>query len=104
MLMSCLRRCRRQPANTFMTAITHRYQSDFARRYFADGEAKGKAEGKALAVLAVLQARGVEVGAVDRDQIIGCTHQDQLDSWVLRAANATTIHDVLDEAAEFITL
>ena len=78
----------------------HRYQSDFARRYFAEGgamgEAKGKAEGKALAVLAVLQARGVDVGVVDRDQIIGCEDHDLLDSWVLRAATATTIHNVLD--------
>jgi hypothetical protein len=99
-VLTALPAAAREYLEAFMTAITHRYQSDFARRYFAEGEAKGeakgKAEAKAEAVLAVLQARGVEVGGVDRDQIIGCEDHDQLDSWLLRAATATTIYQVLD--------
>src|SRR5262250_2877202 len=41
------------------TAIrrTYGYQSDFARRYYADG----KVDAKTMAVLAVLDARGIEV-------------------------------------------
>jgi hypothetical protein len=95
-VLAALPAAAREYLEAFMTAITHRYQSDFARRYFADGEAQGVAKGKAAAVLAVLQARGIEVGGADRETIIGCENHDQLDSWVLRAATATVIQDVLD--------
>jgi hypothetical protein len=45
---------------------TYPYQSDFAKRYVAQGRDEGRAEGKALAVLAVLAARGVKVSAALR--------------------------------------
>jgi hypothetical protein len=101
-VLTALPAAAREYLEAFMIALTHGYQSDFARRFFADGEAKGEAKGvakgKAAAVLAVLQARGVEVGGADRAQIIGCEDHEQLDSWVLQAATATTIHDVLDRS------
>jgi flagellar biosynthesis/type III secretory pathway protein FliH len=84
------------------TAIRARYgyQSDFARRYYAEGEAKGKAEGEAKgeakAVLAFLDARGIEVPDPVREDIIGCTDLDQLDTWIRRAATATKVQELFD--------
>src|SRR5262249_36233490 len=85
------------------------YQSDFARRYYdageaegeakgkAEGEAKGKAEGEARAVLAVLDARGIEVPDPVREDITGCTDLDQLDTWIRRAVTADKVQDLFDE-------
>jgi hypothetical protein len=91
-----------------MTTTTHGYQSDFARRYYdageaegeargkAEGEAKGKAEGEARAVLAVLDARGIEVPDPVREDITSCTDLDQLDTWIRRAATAAKVQDLFD--------
>ncbi len=81
-----------------MTTTPHRFESDFARRYFSAGEAEGKAEGKAEgraeAVLAVLATRGIEVTDADRDQIVATTDLAQLDDWIRRAVTATSIDDL----------
>jgi hypothetical protein len=95
-----------------LTTTTYEYQSDFARRYFnkgrtegraegeaegrAEGEARGRAEGEASAVLAVLDARGVEVPDDVRADIAGCTDLGQLDTWVRRAATANKVHELFD--------
>jgi hypothetical protein len=73
-----------------MTTTPYRYQSDFARRYFDQGEAKGEAK----AVLAVLGARGIEVTDEVRERISRCTDLGQLETWIRRAATATTIDDL----------
>lgn len=89
-----------------MTTTTHRYQSDFARRYFsageaqgeAQGEARGKAEGKAQgeadAVLVILDARGIDVPEPIRAEIAGCTDLDRLGGWIRQAATAHKIEDL----------
>jgi hypothetical protein len=86
-----------------MTATSHRYESDFARRYFSQGEAQGKAEGKAegeaKAVLAVLDARGVDVPDDVRARVMACTDLEQLDAWIRRAAGATKIQDLDDDSS-----
>ena len=73
-----------------------RYQSEFARRFFSQGEAEGEARGKAEALLAFLDARNVHVPDDIRADIAACTDIDQLDEWIRRAATADKIQDVLD--------
>jgi hypothetical protein len=68
------------------------YQSEFARRYYAEGEASGEAK----AVLAVLDARGIEVPDHIREDITACTDLDQLDTWVRRAVTANKVQDLFD--------
>jgi hypothetical protein len=80
----------------FMTTATHRYQSDFARRYFSQGEAEGEAKGEAKALLAILDARGIHVPDDIRADIAACTDIAQLESWIRRAAIADKIQDVVD--------
>ncbi|MGI9004491.1 MAG: hypothetical protein ACR2GH_23045, partial [Pseudonocardia sp.] len=59
-------------------------------------EAAGKAEGEARAVLAVLDARGIDVPPDARARIAECSDLDQLDVWVRRAVTAETVHDLFD--------
>ncbi|MEV4511917.1 hypothetical protein AB0K00_23475 [Dactylosporangium sp. NPDC049525] len=74
-----------------MTTTGHRYQSEYARRYFSAGEAK--------AVLMVLDSRGVAVSDEHRTLITGCTEQAQLETWLRRAGIAEKIQDLGDEFA-----
>jgi uncharacterized protein (DUF2126 family) len=69
-----------------MTITGHRYRSEFARRYFSQGEVK--------ALLGVLEARGIEVPDDVRARIANCTDSDQLAAWIRRAANADKIEDL----------
>ena len=70
------------------------YRSDFARRHFAAGLAEGRAEGKAIALLAILEARGIEISDDSRAMIANTTDLDLLSEWIRRAAAAHTIEDV----------
>jgi hypothetical protein len=87
-----------------MTTAPHRYQSDFARRYFdrghteghTEGRTEGKAEGQAAAVLAILDARGIQMPDDVRADISDCTDLARLDAWIRRAATATTAADLFD--------
>jgi hypothetical protein len=85
-----------------MTTTSHRYTSDFARRYFsqgeavgeARGEARGQARGEAMAILAILDTRGIDVPDACRDEIAGCTDLDQLGVWIRQAVTAETVQDL----------
>ena len=83
-----------------MSTTTRRYASDFARRYFdqgrVEGKVEGKAEGKAEDVLAVLDARGIEVPADVRDTIAGCGDLQQLHTWIRRAGTVDKVHELFD--------
>lgn len=68
------------------------YQSEFARRYFSEGEARGEAQ----ALLAILEARAIEVPADVRADITACTDLATLDTWIRRAAIADKIQDLFD--------
>ncbi len=77
----------------------HEYVSDFARKYVAEGKAEGKAEGRlegeAIAVLRVLEARGIAVDETARQRILACTDQATLDQWLKRAVMAATAAEVV---------
>lgn len=79
----------------------YEYRSDFARTYFAQGEAKGReegrAEGEAKALLALLTARGLAVDAAARKRILDCIDVEQLERWIVRAATASSVREVLAE-------
>jgi predicted transposase YdaD len=85
-----------------MASGNYEYQSDFARRYVAQGKAEGKVEGRtegeaagrAHAILAVLAARRVDVPDDLRRRIGACTDVAQLDAWLVRAATAATAADL----------
>lgn len=59
-----------------------------------EGLEKGLANGRAAAVLAVLDARGIAVPEAERTRILSCHDLAQLDVWLRRAASATALADV----------
>ncbi|MES1240704.1 MAG: hypothetical protein ABUT39_03705 [Acidobacteriota bacterium] len=71
----------------------YEYQSDFARKYVA----QGRAEEGADAVLTVLRARGFVVSDSVRERILAQKDPERLRRWLEKAVVANSIAAVLDE-------
>lgn len=79
----------------------YEYQSDFAKKYVAQGRAegltKGQAEATASAVLTVLQARGLAVSDAVRERILSQKDLERLERWLKKAVVAPSAAAVLDD-------
>ena len=75
----------------------YEYQSDFARKYVAQGRAEGRAEEAARNLLTVLGARGIAVPDAVRERILAQKDPERLERWLEKAAVAASISAVLDE-------
>lgn len=62
-----------------------------------EGYRAGEARGEAKALLTVLRARGVEIPPDLEQRILGCSDVEVLESWLRRAATATTAAEVIRE-------
>lgn len=58
-------------------------------------EQRAEQRSRAQALLMILEARGVAVDDVSRRRILGCEDRDALQGWLVRAATATRVEDVL---------
>jgi hypothetical protein len=82
--------------------MTTKFRDTFVDRLLAEGRAEGRtegrtegrAEGEALSILRVLTARGFEVSAKVREQVLSCTDASQLETWTDRAATAASVEEV----------
>jgi hypothetical protein len=89
----------RAALEALMQSPEHReFQSEFARKYVSLGKAEGKAEGEARAVMAVLEERGISVGAEQRERILGCTDLVLLEGWIRRAVTVASVEDLFKES------
>jgi hypothetical protein len=75
----------------------YEYQSDFAKKYVAQGEAQGEAKGEARALLAALRVRGIPVPDVARERILAEKDPERLERWVERAIVAQSLAEVIDD-------
>jgi hypothetical protein len=95
----------------------YEYQSDFAKKYVAQGEAQGltqglsqglsqgltqgRAEGRAEEaarnLLTVLRVRGIAVPDAVRERILAQKDPERLERWLEKAAVAASVSAVLDE-------
>jgi hypothetical protein len=91
----------------------YEYQSDFAKKYVAQGRAEGLTEGlteglskgltagrteeAARAVLTVLRVRGIAVPDAVRERILAQKDPERLERWLEKAAVAASVGAVLDE-------
>ncbi len=71
----------------------YEYQSDFAKKYVALGEASARAHD----VLTVLRVRGVPVPEVARERILAEKDPTRLERWHERAILAASVAEVMDE-------
>jgi len=67
----------------------YEYQSEFAKKYVAEGEAK--------AMLTMLRARGIAVSDAARERILAEKDPKQVERWLEKAATAASIAEVIDE-------
>lgn len=75
----------------------YEYQSDFAKKYVAEGRAEGRAEEAARAVLTALRVRGIAVPETTRERILAEKDPERLERWHERAILAASLAEVLDE-------
>jgi hypothetical protein len=75
----------------------YEYQSEFAKKYVAEGRAEGRAEEAAQAVLTALRVCGIAVPEATRERILAEKDAERLERWHERAILAASIAEVLDE-------
>jgi hypothetical protein len=68
------------------------------RRFRLLMQEQGRMEGKQGALVTLLEARGLSLTAHDRATIAACVDSDELDRWIVAAATASSIKDVLRSA------
>jgi len=79
----------------------YEYQSDFAKKYVAQGRDQGRDEGRAEEaarnLLTVLRVRAIAVPDATRERILAEKDPARLERWHEKAIVAASIADVLDE-------
>ena len=83
----------------------YEYQSDFAKKYVAQGRDQGLAQGVAQGraeeagrnLLTVLRVRGIAVPEAARERIVAEQDPERLEHWLEKAVVATSIDEVLRE-------
>src|SRR6185503_5891009 len=75
----------------------YEYQSDFAKKYVAQGRVEGRVEEAAHAVLTALRVRGIAVPDAARERILAEKDPERLERWLERAILAASVAEVMDE-------
>ncbi|MFE0791446.1 hypothetical protein ACFW4O_06040 [Streptomyces mutabilis] len=75
-----------------MAADLSFFQSETAQSL----RAEGRAEGRAGALLLLLDRRGVSLSEGERARIVGCSDVEVLDVWLTRAITASTAAEVFE--------
>ena len=82
-----------------MASGNYEFQSDFAKKHQAKGRAEGleegRAEGRAEALLLLVEARGLAITAQQRERILFCNDNAQLEAWVRKAVTVTSVDELL---------
>jgi hypothetical protein len=94
--LSSLTEAARHALEELMRSGNYEYQSEFARKYVAEGRQGGRQEGERAALLEVLDARGFEVDAAAREQILNCRVLSQLKRWLRSAVTAKSVQELFD--------
>ncbi|WP_063934786.1 hypothetical protein [Archangium violaceum] len=94
----------RTALEALMSSGTYEYQSEFARRYLAQGREEGRQEGRQeglqegemIALLEVLEARGLQVDEQSRQRIAVCTELKQLKHWLRKAVSVRSVQELFE--------
>jgi hypothetical protein len=110
--MSSLSEAARSALEELMQRGTYEYQSEFARKYVAqgreeglqsglqrgreEGREEGRHEGERAALFEVLAARGLEVDTETRQRILACTELMQLKAWLRKAVTVKSTQELFE--------
>jgi hypothetical protein len=86
LVFAALSEAARAALEDLMAGGTYEFQSDFARKH----QAKGRAE----ALLAVLEARGLRASEDARARILACADTTQLDVWIRKAISVRAVDEL----------
>jgi hypothetical protein len=75
----------------------YEYQSDFAKKYVAQGHVEGRVEEAVRNLLTVFRARGFAVSDAIRERILAQKDPERLERWLEKAVVAPSVAAVLDE-------
>ncbi|MDC0711989.1 hypothetical protein POL68_26210 [Stigmatella sp. ncwal1] len=96
--LSSLNEAARHALEALLQSGHYEYQSEFARKYVAQGLEKGREEGlqegERAALLEVLDARGLSVDAEARQRILACTDLPQLKLWLRKAVTMQSVQEL----------
>lgn len=79
-----------------MESGTREYKSDFARRFYRQGEAVGEVNATRRMIFAVLVARDVELTGRFVATVDGCADLQSLEALVRQAATAESVDELFD--------
>jgi hypothetical protein len=91
LMLAALTPAARHALETLMNTGKYEYKSDFARKYYGEGVAAGRAN----ALVQLLEARSIPVSDAQRAEIRACLDVAKLERLFARAVNARTIDEVL---------
>jgi hypothetical protein len=78
----------------------YEYQSEFARKHDAIGQAKGiilgQAKARAEDVISFLEARGVPLSGEHRERILGCADLELIARWIRKAATISSADELFE--------
>jgi hypothetical protein len=94
--LSSLNDVARTALEALMQSGNYEYQSNFARRYVAQGLEQGRHEGEMEALFEVLDARGLRVDARSRRRIQACTELAQLKRWLRLAVTVQSVQQLFE--------
>jgi hypothetical protein len=94
--VSTLSEAARRFLETLMKSGRYEYQTDFVRRWVAEGREEGLQEGERASLFEVLDARGLEVDDAARKQIMACTDLTQLKLWLRKAVTAHSTQQLFE--------
>jgi hypothetical protein len=90
----------RNVLEALMKPGAYEFQTEFVRKHYGAGhlagKTEGKAEGKASGIIAVFEARGIEVSQELSETILACRDLAQLDRWIKRAVTVSSAKDLFE--------
>ena len=99
--LASLTEAARKALEELMKIGDYEYQSEFARTYVAQGIEKGRQEGlqegELIALLEVLDARGLKVDDGSRKRILACTDLAQLKIWLRKAVKVHSVQELFEQ-------
>jgi hypothetical protein len=103
-ILACLGPSARRALEELVKTQDYEYRSDFARKYFSQGEAKGREEGRDAgrdeglikALHAVIASRGFRIDEVLSVRIESADSA-QLESWIRKAVLAASVDEAFDD-------
>jgi hypothetical protein len=94
LVLGSLSEAARGALEALMQKGTYEYQSEFARKYVAQGREEGREEGEREALFEVLDARGLKVEEAQRQRILACKDLMQLKRWLRQAVSVRTAEEL----------